>query len=1153
MSNGGLTQKQQDFLNNYIRQHRLLGIKKKSDAENFARRKGKVLAALGHLPDFPELTKTYKDELAKADQLADSGNFKEAFQLLKAAKKNARKSADKYDPTLDIQQLIRDTSALCNSAKVAGRELKTFTDWLSGDAQVLAKQLADFAQDPLGMPSRGGDRSVELIEHFEELERNFWDQWHHQADLSKVTKFLGEVTSTQPKLESRATELRKGVKLPQHGGALDSVATAIARDITNNADLLPLKLPGNKYVTAGTYVEGLKQPYQTRFKELRTMFERSLEPFKKTTPELEVSSGSDIEKFHDEVFVDDQNVESRRHDTELPKFDTSDFFGSFKMPKWIDKEYPPEDPSRERLKKVVKNLFATELANTDVDSDEFFDLQLKSKKELMEEYAKSCGLGSDPSTWTKAQQAIIESTALGMLEAVVEKAPNKFDPASGKLMIGGVEYGNAKVLGKGGVGTAIRYENLSVPGQFVVLKTSYDLEGGHFDYDLEREVMAKELRNHKQVMSGDSDETGRKNVVEMKGSAVGPDGSLFVLMEVADGGDVEKSKGAMVVASEIGSLPEEARNVLNQYLTKQALQGLAYVRDRNMVHFDLKEENLFMMSDGTLKIADFGGSSISDNPEGKVTVDQSTGITQGYAPRDVIDAMEGKEHPESSETTKSDMFSMGRVVQNLHTGGGAKHDWGTPILPKDLTGALGRLSDAMTDKSPDERVTIEGALDSSYIQNLDNYDHDTLRQLMQAIVAYGKCLKGDEIKPIKFDIDKCRENIQKFETQLKDSSLSPTVREKIDKQWREERNKLEGLLKQLQKLTDTPEAKVLAEEIKLLSQQLIRPSGSRGTLPPKERQEFFDLLNKTASDPKAFVKLLALPSNLTYFKEAGVSQVAAIQAFRPIDDLDLSERNPQAFEQLEATGVAFDTFVKSVKHRDMARAFRKAADVAMRYLGEEFDACADQRVNQTLEKLQNAKQEVIEQLGRANDFLQGIRVQTFNRLGAAQKASDDSQDLAKQVLGQIAIGFPPRIEGPTREFAEYAEKIENVKGECEGRLRDAQQTFAQMLPAQELIEKFRLTKQKGDVSNLLMQIAHDIDSKCYNYTHWMEQARDAALGALKGEVAATDAFVDILNVDVKKLFRDEWPQVGGIDSRVSTAFNLVRELFDELKVLVDIK
>ena len=98
MPGGTLTEKQQTFLDNYIRKHSILGRKKKGDAEDFKRRKGQVLDELNRLPDFPDVTKILKDMLAAADAQADDGNFKDAYHALKAAKKAARQTVAGYDP-----------------------------------------------------------------------------------------------------------------------------------------------------------------------------------------------------------------------------------------------------------------------------------------------------------------------------------------------------------------------------------------------------------------------------------------------------------------------------------------------------------------------------------------------------------------------------------------------------------------------------------------------------------------------------------------------------------------------------------------------------------------------------------------------------------------------------------------------------------------------------------------------------------------------------------------------------------------------------------------------------------------------------------------------------------------------------------------------
>merc|ERR1719387_214003 len=78
------------------------------------------------------------------------------------------------------------------------------------------------------------------------------------------------------------------------------------------------------------------------------------------------------------------------------------------------------------------------------------------------------------------------------------------------------------------------------------------------------------------------------------------DGFLNIVMEYADGGDlftrIQKAKKSMT------KFPEQ--QILRWFT--QALLALKFIHDKHILHRDLKSQNFFLMSNGKLKIGDFG-------------------------------------------------------------------------------------------------------------------------------------------------------------------------------------------------------------------------------------------------------------------------------------------------------------------------------------------------------------------------------------------------------------------------------------------------------------------------------------------------------------------------------------------------------------------
>jgi len=62
-------------------------------------------------------------------------------------------------------------------------------------------------------------------------------------------------------------------------------------------------------------------------------------------------------------------------------------------------------------------------------------------------------------------------------------------------------------------------------------------------------------------------------------------------------------------------LPESTAKLI----FKQLLLGLQYIHSKNVIHRDLKLENILLNRKGLVKICDFGVSKLLEDPEDKTT------------------------------------------------------------------------------------------------------------------------------------------------------------------------------------------------------------------------------------------------------------------------------------------------------------------------------------------------------------------------------------------------------------------------------------------------------------------------------------------------------------------------------------------------------
>jgi mitogen-activated protein kinase kinase kinase len=96
-------------------------------------------------------------------------------------------------------------------------------------------------------------------------------------------------------------------------------------------------------------------------------------------------------------------------------------------------------------------------------------------------------------------------------------------------------------------------------------------------------------------------------------------------------------------------------------LTRQTLEGLAYLHAEGILHRDLKADNILLDLDGTCKISDFGISKKSDNIYGNDITNSMQGSVFWMAPEVVRSHGQGY-------SAKVDIWSLGCVVLEMFAG-----------------------------------------------------------------------------------------------------------------------------------------------------------------------------------------------------------------------------------------------------------------------------------------------------------------------------------------------------------------------------------------------------------------------------------------------------------------------------------------------------
>jgi len=788
-----LNPQQLEFLKKHLnyddqkkRKQRSLG----KDIQEFWRRRDKALEALQVLAPNHPARAGLEQRISAANTKAEGGDLKGAYKDLKQIKVDARREAETTKRGISAAPI---RTALQEMMVIADRQ-KNFHDAASPKLERRAAEIvAHIGQLDKLQDATSRDDFLEMfrlqqgavsgiraeVAALEQSVKGDIDHWTRllalktdwKVALDSAAHNLTLLTKANPKTvpgdltrDLTVLTLRvKEMKLDGNGAELKKELESRLREIKLEVDRLLAEKTASPDFSAQsslyTNKDGSEMPAEEQKQAAKDMAERFKHLVKREEERFARAEDQFLQLVRQDEVLNQTGNRVQRQVEALETFDTGQFIEDLSV------DLANDHRGLEGLMGAAVPALSQhidDLINANPDSDELFDLGIRTDEDWRKEVKAGLGLPDtqEDEGLSEIEKALVRGLSEEMARLARDKFPNKMAPDMKSFTLNGVNYGEIEKLGSGGGGTV--YKCKDPTGNVIVLKMPNDYKPGEEKTSSRtRQDYADEARNHRHVTGGE-DHNAHENILDMKGMVLGPDGTPLIAMDLADAGDTEAHTQSIKSLARTGVIDEGAQKALMADTMRQIVKGLKAMHDQNMTHFDMKEANVFMMSDGTVKVADFGEGIMLDNPG--ETVESNTGTKGFMAPEMFTGGGSGQ---------KADTFSVGvmldLIMNDMSHMGRSTGFTGIREQSTDNEGevvtqsSLDRVRNAMLEPDPDKRPSLEAILMSSFLtEDTMNYTDEDLKELREATAGYN-AKAGRAVSKINVEIEWLLSEIQGLE------------------------------------------------------------------------------------------------------------------------------------------------------------------------------------------------------------------------------------------------------------------------------------------------------------------------------------------------------------------------------------------------------